>query len=445
MFGDYGKELLRSGIIDAKTGNRESARRYLDRAVYISNDHNVLAEAWFWMSEVLDDKAEKRKALENCLAHDLQHARARRSLAVLDGKLKADEIINPDRLPLAPEGLRAANAERFMCPKCGGRMSFAPDGQSLLCEYCSRNQRFSAAQPGTASEKDFLIAMATARGHGKPLDQQVFHCEGCGCEFILPPNQISSTCLFCGSPHVVNWESEEQLLAPDGIIPHAFDQKRVIKILIEWVESNRIKPEKQMDLPRGVYLPLWTFDLGGGIDYVGETVAAGEIELNSRQQKKVRVSDCYPVQINDLPIPASRKLSAVFLKLIPTFELKGVKPYDPRYLANWPAEVYDIPMAEASLDARSQGYSRYKRDLPNLLTPMDLISTSSAKLTVESFRLNLLPVWVTELAFGGRQHLMLINGQNGIVESDLPEKSNKSKRSGKSSGLMEYLADLLDH
>ncbi|HEY9526636.1 MAG TPA: hypothetical protein VIR02_06125, partial [Anaerolineales bacterium] len=290
MFGDYGKELLRSGIIEAKTGNRESARRYLDRAVYISNDHDVLAEAWFWMSEVLDDKLEKRKALENCLAHDLRHARARRSLAVLDGKLKAGEIINPDKLPPAPEGLRRANAERFMCPRCGGRMSFAPDGQSLLCEYCSRNQRVSAAQPGSANEKDFIIAMATARGHGKPLEQQVFHCEGCGCEFILPPNRISATCVYCGSPHVVDWDSEEQLLAPDGIIPHTFDQKRAAKILIEWVESNRIAPEKQGDLPRGVYLPLWTFDLGGGIDYVGETVASGEIEFNTSQQKKVRVS-----------------------------------------------------------------------------------------------------------------------------------------------------------
>ena len=440
MFGDYGKELLRSGIIEAKAGNKESARRYLDRAVYISNDHDVLAEAWFWMSEVLDDKAEKRKAIENCLVHDLRHARARRSLAILDGKLKADEIINPDKLPLAPEGLRAANVERFMCPKCGGRMSFAPDGQSLLCEYCSRNQRFSVAQPGSANEKDFLIAMATARGHGKPLDQQVFHCEGCGCEFILPPNQISSTCVYCGSPHVVNWESEEQLLAPDGIIPHAFDQKSATKRLIDWVESNQIQPERQVDLPRGVYLPLWTFDLGGEIDFVGETIEAAEIEISDRQQRKIRVRDCYPVQINDLPIPASRKLAAVFLKLIPTFELRGVKPYDPRYLVNWPAEVYDIPMAEASLDARSQGYARYKRDLPNLLTPMSLLSTSSAKMSVESFRLNLLPVWVTEIPFGGRQHLILINGQNVTVESDLPEKSNKSKKSG---GLMDYLSDLL--
>jgi hypothetical protein len=440
MFGDYGKELLKSGIIEAKAGNRASARRYLDRAVYISNDHNVLAEAWFWMSEVMDEKEEKRKALENCLAHDLRHARARRSFAILEGKLKADEVINPDKLPLAPEGLRAANAERFMCPKCGGRMSFAPDGQSLLCEYCSRNQRFSIAQPGSAHEKDFIIAMATARGHGKPLDQQVFHCEGCGSEFILPPNQISSTCVYCGSPHVVSWESEEQLLAPDGIIPHAFDQQRAVKILIEWVESKGIKPEKQVDLPRGVYLPLWTFDLGGEIEYVGETISSEEDYLVSQPQR-IRVNNCYPVQMNDLPIPASRKLSAVFLKLIPTFELKGTKPYDPRYLANWPAEVYDIPMAEASLDARSQCYSHYKRDLPNLLTSIQLVSTSSAKMTVESFRLNLLPVWVTELPFGGRKHLVLINGQNGITESDLPEKSNKSNKSG---GWMEFLSDLLN-
>ena len=110
MFSDYGKELLKSGIIEAKAGHKEAARRYFDRSVYSSNDHNVLSEAWFWMSEVVDDATERRKALENCLAHNLQHARARKSLAILDGRLKADEIIDPDKLPVAPEGLRALEA-----------------------------------------------------------------------------------------------------------------------------------------------------------------------------------------------------------------------------------------------------------------------------------------------------------------------------------------------
>jgi len=439
MFDGYDRELLRSGIIEARAGNREGARRYFDRAVYSSNDHDVLAEAWFWMSQVIDEPLEKRKALENCLVHDLYHARARRSLAILDGKLKVDEIVDPDHLPPAPQGLHAADAKRFMCPKCGGRMSFTPDGQSLHCEYCSRSQRFTT-QPGTAHEKDFIIAMATARGHGKPLNQQVFHCEGCGCEFILPPDQISSNCAYCDSPYVVNWEAEEELLAPDGIIPHAFNQKRAIQLLVEWVKSNKIKPEKQVDLPRGVYLPLWTFDVGGQIEYVGEITEKNDrpFQFNLEQPETTRVSSGYAIQVNDIPIPAARKLSAVFLKLIPSFDLEAVRPYDPGYLATWPAEVYDIPMAEASLDARAQTLSRYKNEELQGSLPMQIISRSSAKMSVESFRLDLLPVWVTEIPFGGREHLLLINGQNGTVASDLPEKSNKS------GGLMDYLADLLD-
>jgi hypothetical protein len=76
--------------------------------------------------------------------------------------------------------------------------------------------------------------------------------------------------------------------------------------------------------------------------------------------------------------------------------------------------------------------------IPDLLMPVQILSTSSANMTVESFRLNLLPVWLTEIPFGGRTHLMLINGQNGTVASDLPEKS------GKPDDLIEYLADLLD-
>jgi hypothetical protein len=47
-------------------------------------------------------------------------------------------------------------------------------------------------------------------------------------------------------------------------------------------------------------------------------------------------------------------------------------------------------------------------------------------------------MWMTELPFGGREHLVLINVMNGAVKSDLPEKSNKS------SGLFEWLGDLLE-
>jgi len=440
---NYSKDLLRSGIIEAKAGNRESAHRYLDRAIYMTTSFDVLSEAWFWMSETIDDPIEKRKALENCLSHDLRHARARRSLAILDGKLKADELVNPDHLPAAPDGLRQTDAQRFMCPKCGGRMTFAPDGQTLNCEYCTRDQKVGATQPAPAEEKDFIIAMATSRGHGKPLQEQVFHCKGCGAEFILPPKQISTSCVYCASPYVVSFEKTKDLLAPDGIIPHVFTQNQAIKFLVNWVEGSDIQPEKKVELPRGLYLPLWTFDIGGAIDYVGEKVEYDNKLLGGHGAKKIiRVTDQYPVMVDDLPLPASRKLSSVFAKLIATFDRKSIQPYDPRFLANWPAEIYDVPMADASLDARSQAYASYKEKLPSLLNDITLVHTSSSNLVVDSFKLNLLPVWMTELPFDGREHLVLINGQSGVVASDIPNKGQKQEETEKG-GLIEFLADLI--
>lgn len=439
---DYGKELLRSGIIEAKTGNRDSARRYLDRAIYMSSAFDVLAEAWFWMSEVVVDPVEKRKALENCLAHELHHARARRSLAILNGTLKAAEVINPDALKPETNGMRTSEAQRFMCPKCGGRMSFSPDGSGLVCEYCARNQTLDS---GTASEKDFIVAMATARGHGKPLQEQVFHCKGCGAEFILPPKQISASCAYCNSPHVVSLEKTRDLLAPDGIIPHAFNQKQAVKLLVNWVQGNQIKPEKQVELPRGLYLPLWTFDIGGAIDYTYEMVVVEDDSFSRRRDetKVIRMNDQYPIMVDDMPLPASRKPSAVFLKMIPTFDMKSIQPYDPRFLADWPAEIYDVPMADASLDARSQAYKRYKQQLANTISNVKIVHTSSANLLVESFKLNLLPVWMTELPFDGRTHLLLINGQNGVVYSDMDGKK-KDEEQKESGGLFGFLADLLE-
>lgn len=317
-------------------------------------------------------------------------------------------------------------------------MAFSPDGATLVCDYCTRQNPLGTGS-GAENEKDFIVAMATMKGHGKPLQEQVFHCNGCGAEFILPPNQISSNCAYCDSPHVVNLEKTNDLIAPNSILPFAFDQKRATRMLIDWVEGNNIKPEKKVDLPRGIYLPMWTFDIGGFVDYTGEMFEYDEDDFDNRRNRKTtRVNDKYPVIVNDLALPASRKLSQVFMKLIPAFDLSALKEYDPRYLASWVAEVYDVPMADASLDARSYAFTEVKKQLPYKIKGVKIISTSSANMLVESFKLALLPVWMTELPFDGREHIVLINGQNGMVESDLPEKDEEQ------GGLFDFLADLLN-
>ncbi len=45
---------------------------------------------------------------------------------------------------------------------------------------------------------------------------------------------------------------------------------------------------------------------------------------------------------------------------------------------------------------------------------------------------------MTEIPFDGREHLVLINGQNGKVESDLDDGKEES------GGLLSWLGDLLE-
>lgn len=433
----YSEGLLRNGIVEAKSGDHDAARRYLQRAVDISGDHDVLSEAWYWLSKITDDPDEKRSALENCLSLDMQHIRARRELAILKGDLDEKEIINPDALPTPSTDPTQADADRFTCPQCGGRMSFTPDGSMLVCEFCSRDQTLGST--ADAEEKDFLIAMATARGHSKPVAVQVFHCQGCGAEFILPPDVLSATCAYCHSVHVVSLEDSRELLQPEGIIPHAFNQSQATQRLVNWVEENGIKPKEKVELPRGLYLPVWTFDIGGGIGYRGNRYESDDGLTHSKGI--VHVENVYPVHIDDLPVPASRKVADNLMRLLPTYDLKEIRPYDPGYLANWTAEVYDVSMADASLEARSRAYAKLKRDLPGDVTSLYDLTTSSASLSIESFKLVLIPLWIAEILVNSKTMILLINGQNGIVQGDSPGQEEKVD---KESGLIDWLDDLLD-
>ena len=406
-------ELVHEAYINLKAGDLATARRYVERALLTVDDIETKVKAHFILSQTTDDLAEKRDLLETVLAYDPVHAEARRSLAILDGKLKPEDIVDANNLPA--QSAEQARADRFTCPQCGARRVFAPDGRSLLCENCGTND--SLATDGEALEADFFTAMATAKGHRKPVATLVFHCNGCGAEFVLAPGVISTTCAYCDSPHVICLEESRELLEPDGIIPHALTQKQAIKKLIEWVELHEIKPKRKVDIPRALYAPLWTFDLGGGIDYSGDMFQT-ETDGFRQEQRVVRVREQYPLLINDLLIPASKKTSDLLAILLPTFDLSAIKPYDPRFLADWPAEIYDIPMSDASLVARGQVAQRYMEQLKSELSYLGNLRLSTSSMTVESFKLVLIPVWMTEIPIAGKNLSILINGQNGKIVTE---------------------------
>ena len=133
MLGDVHGLLVR-GIAATKAGDKSEALRYLDRVLFDSAaTFDDKARAHIWLTQLTDDPAEKRQHLEKALSFDPSNAAVRRGLAVLDGRLKTEEIIDPDHhTPQAtPSEPQPVNAKRFVCPQCGGTMRFEPGGAML--------------------------------------------------------------------------------------------------------------------------------------------------------------------------------------------------------------------------------------------------------------------------------------------------------------------------
>lgn len=388
------------------------ARRQLERVIDLAQDRTLLADAWFWMSETSLDPKEKRSQLESTLAYDIHHAQARRSLAILDGKLIPGEIIDPENPPQTrTDSAQISSAERFTCQKCGGKMSFAPDGFSLVCEYCNRNLNIKAEV--LQEEQDFIIAMATARGHLQPTLMNTFICQGCGADFLLAAEVISCECSFCGSAHVVAPESKQMLIEPDCIIPMVLLQSQANEQLYLWIQNNKVQPDNPPEPVRGVYLPIWSFDIGGHVAWSGE---------RKQNNKVTHINDEDIVSFNDLAIPASKTLSALLVRIMGSYDLVNAPAYNARFLAGWPAKVYEIPMVESSLEARQKASQLIERRIVSKDGALENLKYSTAEIYVDTFKLTLVPVWISSFHVQSKKYSALISGQSGEVQTEVPRR-----------------------
>lgn len=421
------RHLLAQGIAAAKAGDADEAIFYLAWTLRTDSTLQEQAKAWLWLSAVYEEPAEKRECLEQALAIQPNNAKARRELAVLEGRLQADEIVDPDRIAPAPQpgAPQEAQAEQFACPQCSGRMNYTPDGQALLCEFCNYRQELAQeGQPLTEIEErfgmgkleqDFTVALATARGHLQPVATRSLQCQSCAVEFVVAPQTLSLTCPYCDSVYVTETAETHNIIPPHVLIPFATSEEDAKKIVRAWFKKHKLKPTSISPVV-GIYLPAWTFDVGGLVTWRG---------LVRQGDDWVAASGNKAIFYDDVLVPAGDRLPASLVKKgLRGFDFDKMVAYDSRYLAAWPAERYTLSMADASLKARGK-LVRAMRHNPAEITRgrgyvKDLVLNSNG-MVIESFKLILLPFWVVHYKQEGEVYEIVLNGQSGQVHGEKPE------------------------
>ncbi len=400
---DGARDLLVRGIAAAKAGERTEARHYLEWALRQQPSSDEQLEAWLWLSDVAEAHDEARRWLEEVLATDPHNPRALRRLAVLEGRLLRADMIDPDQpLPAPLSSGGPVDIERFTCPACGGQMAYAPDGEGLQCDHCGRR----AAVPGgvqvvdSTVENDFVLALATARGHATPQASPTFACTACGARFLLAPETLSLTCPYCDATYAVESGDERMLVAPDAIVPLMVSEDEARRSLVAWShKSVGIDKAFIIDRLAAVYLPVWLFEMGGVIDWTSAP-AGSKWRLESS-----------PLSGTESPVSPIAVLGRAKAQPGQAAAAENISPnlliaFESRYLAAWPAETYSLSLADAALRARERSLDATEARLSaeaGGLRP----EVRSARMIVESFRLTLVPVWLAE-AHVGRAHLGLV-------------------------------------
>jgi hypothetical protein len=421
------QDILIKGISAVKADDENEAYFYLTRVLKApdSSDKERVS-AWIWLSAICEDNEEKRRCLLNALALEPTNAGARRGLAIVEGRLRSDDIIDPNRLPIRKQNQKpVAAVEHFRCPRCDGHMRYIPGDKELSCGYCHYRQPIAAGSPEDGShprdkiEQDFIAQLATARGHQQPLDTRTFQCPSCAVEFVIAPETLSITCAYCDNVYVLDGGAENQeIIPPHGIIPFAHTQEDADQALRNWFEKLNIHRPRVSPLV-GEYVPVWSFDVSGDIRW-SAMVPQGD-------QMTKRTGEDFALYVDYL-VPASRKLSPNLSRHFESFNLENIVEYDSHYLSDWPAERYQIPLAEASLIARREIMEKLRgrrhRYIQHSHTNFRIGSSSG--LNVTAYKLILLPVWIAHYWTNRDQpnatsHDVIIDGQNLVVYGDQPK------------------------
>ena len=416
---DSTHDLLVRGIAAAKGNSKDEARFYLEWVLRAPDaDQEQLQQAWKQLADITDDPKKKRNYLEQVLAYNPMDPEARRDLAILDGQLKPEDVIDPDRAPAptAPATPQPAEARRFVCTNCGGKMAFAADGNTLVCTYCGKRQSVLSAMDDAAliEEQNFTVALATAQGHSTPVATQSLKCQGCGASFVLPPQTLSTACPYCASAYVVEQKETRALIPPEGVIPFTVTQDEAQRAVLAWYRSQGFKVLSVKALPSGVYLPVWTFDVGGEITW------NCLVEQNDTWQPR---SGSQVVYENDMLIPASHTLSADLTAEIDALPRDKIVAYDARYLADWPAETYQISVSDASLAARSRVLAKMRPQVEGGITEsFKSLQLNALKMVVESYKLILVPMWIARFRYEKAWYNVGVNGRTGAARGENPRK-----------------------
>ena len=106
------------------------------------------------------------------------------------------------------------------------------------------------------------------------------------------------------------------------------------------------------------------------------------------------------------------------------FDTGALVPYTAEHLVTWPAEIYRVAMADASVQAHTRVAPRFEKEMLRIdvaLGDSDVaLVVDRSSIYISSYKHVLLPAWITGYQYKGERYPVIVNGQSGEIHGRLP-------------------------
>ncbi|MFS4468892.1 DNA helicase PriA [Maribacter sp. 2210JD10-5] len=323
------------------------------------------------------------------------------------------------------------------CANCGAELKFKPGSHQLNCEYCGYEEFIEQSKSSFEElELEHYLRVVGENAYTETIE--LLHCKNCGANQHVEENYKSLDCVYCGEPLIIEDIQKEGWILPGALIPFQLDVKKARSIFKTWVGGLWFAPNKLKRAAlhpeglHGLYIPYWTFDSNLFASYQGQR---GDYYyekqryrtkngMQTRQVRKTRwtsASGTVNGFVDDILINASEKKRRDIPSAIARWNLKELVSFDSKYLSGFVTEKYTVSLKEGHhqsfQEAKNIAYNWIRRDIGG---DTQRIANADIKLSNETFKHILLPVYISAYRYNGKEYHFYINGQMGTVSGSRP-------------------------
>ena len=320
----------------------------------------------------------------------------------------------------------------YKCPACGAPIEFDSESGKMSCDYCASS--FDVSQIDTQYKKYENKVYDETPVEKEYCSFDGYMCNSCGAEVATDENTAATFCSFCGSPTLIRGRLTGAL-KPELVIPFKIKKEEAVAAYKKWTGKGIITPscfrkESTIQKITGMYVPFWLYDY----DAQGYVTATGTRTSKSRSGDTVTVRTAhYQIGRNVeskyelIPADASEKMDDKTMDLLEPFNYDELRPFEMPYLSGYFAEKYTYKAEDMKnrIENRVRDYVNDEARSTMIGYQTLNILSSNLNLTRKRASYALMPVWILNYQYKGKNYSFNMNGQTGRIVGKLPKSMAK--------------------